>query len=366
MSKQASQSEYALHTAQSATVAAPALEYRVPMPQQPHRIGLIGCGGISAAHLEAYKALGLDVVWLCDRTLEKAVTRRAEFFPNAQTTTRVEDVLESDVDVVDITTHPLERVALLEAAIHAKKHVLSQKPFVLDLAVGERLCDFADEHHVVLAVNQNGRFAPHLAYMRQAVIDGLIGTVQSVHISIHWDHTWTAGTPFEEVEDLILLDFGVHWFDFVASVVGSRAKTVCASRAKAANQSIKTDMLAQVLIELEDGQASLIFDAHQKFLPRDTTYIGGTHGSLISDGANLGEQTLRLETAHGLSYPVLGGKWFNDAFGAAMCELLCAVEQNRQPLHNARDNLKSLELVFAAIQSSKMGKSYQVGEVRRI
>ena len=38
-----------------------------------------------------------------------------------------------DVEVVDIATHPAVRPPLMEAALKAGKHVLSQKPFVTDL-----------------------------------------------------------------------------------------------------------------------------------------------------------------------------------------------------------------------------------------
>jgi hypothetical protein len=35
-----------------------------------------------------------------------------------------------------------------------------------------------------------------------------------------------------------------------------------------------------------------------------------------------------------------------------MSELLCAIEENREPYHSARDNLQSLELCFAALTSA--------------
>ena len=82
----------------------------------------------------------------------------------------------------------------VEAALKAGKHELSQKPFVLDLAEGNRLVNLARNNGVKLAVNQNGRWAPHLSWMREAVRAGLIGDVQSVHIAVHWSHGWIAGT----------------------------------------------------------------------------------------------------------------------------------------------------------------------------
>ena len=113
-------------------------------------IGLIGCGGISESHLGAYKRLGLPVRALCNRTLSKAHERAAEFFPEAHVCCDHRELLAlPEVEVVDITTHPPERIDLIADALRAGKHVLSQKPFVLDLREGERLIALAEEqgHH---------------------------------------------------------------------------------------------------------------------------------------------------------------------------------------------------------------------------
>ena len=221
---------YALVTQKATEVAAPRLPYR-PRDPTAYRpgIGLIGAGGITSFHLDAYKKAGYRVLAISNPTLSKAAERRDAFFPNAAISTDYEAVLTCPgVEVVDIATHPAPRVALIEAAIDAGKHVLSQKPFVLDLDVGERLCDQAARRGVKLAVNQNGRWAPHLAYMREAVKAGQIGEVIGVHVAIHWDHTWTQGTAFEQMDDLIFYDFAIHWFDFIASLIGRRATNVYA------------------------------------------------------------------------------------------------------------------------------------------
>jgi hypothetical protein len=46
-----------------------------------------------------------------------------------------------------------------------------------------------------------------------------------------------------------------------------------------------------------------------------------------------------------------------------MAELLCAIEEGRAPTTNARDNLDSLALCFAAIASAESGRSVAPGEV---
>ncbi|MEM9107727.1 MAG: Gfo/Idh/MocA family oxidoreductase [Pseudomonadota bacterium] len=339
-------------------MAAPEIDYLPPHPQSySPRIGMIGTGGISNSHLDAYRAAGWDVVALWNRSRSKAEEKAAEFYPDARIENDFQDLLDDgEIDVVDITLPTEVRAPVIEAALKAGKHVLSQKPFVADLATGKALVELADAQGLKLAVNQNGRWSPHMAWMREACRTGLIGDVQSVHTSIHWNHGWTAGTPFDEIEDLILYDFGIHWFDFVSSIVGDRAQSVFATSSHAQGQANKVPLLAQATIGLEEGQASLVFDGSTKHGPMDMTFISGTGGSIASQGPDLGQQTITLTTPSGYAQPKLQGMWFNDGFRGAMGELLCAIGEDRAPEHSARNNLKSLALTFAALESQRSGQ----------
>ena len=67
-----SASDYALTAKAEAEVAAPDLPYR-PMPKDRSVvIALIGAGGISGAHLEAYARYGFNVIAIASRNLECA------------------------------------------------------------------------------------------------------------------------------------------------------------------------------------------------------------------------------------------------------------------------------------------------------
>jgi predicted dehydrogenase len=324
-------------------------------------IGVIGTGGISASHLDAYRTANWNVTALWNRTAAKARAKAEEYCPNAEVALDWRDIVSDPaIQVVDITLHPAQRVEIIEAAIQAGKHVLSQKPFVNDLETGRRLVDMAQSHGVKLAVNQNARWAPHFAYIREAVRAGLIGELTTCHCAIHWDHGWTAGTPFDEIDDLVLYDFGVHWFDFVSSLFGERVRSVFASASHARGQANKVPLLAQALIEMDGGQASLSFDAATATGARDATVVCGTAGIMTSDGPDLGSQQVRLQTVAGLATPKLEGAWFNDGFRGAMGELLCAIEDDREPLNSARENLRSLGLTFAAVKSRRTGEKVDV------
>ncbi|MBN8708096.1 MAG: Gfo/Idh/MocA family oxidoreductase [Verrucomicrobia bacterium] len=350
-------------------IEAPRLDYVPREPRKYHpKIGLIGCGGITFWHLKAYRRAGYDVVALCDINPVLAEKRRAEFYPKAEVHTDYREILHrKDIAVVDIATHPAVRPPIIDEAIKAGKHVLSQKPFVLNLDEGERLVKLADKHGVRLAVNQNGRWAPHFSYIRQAIAKGVLGEIMSAHLSVHWNHDWLAGTPFDDVHHALLYDFAIHWFDIARIFLGEKQpRQVFACLASAPGQKSKPPLLGEVLIQYDGGQASLAFDAFTKFGPLDRTYLAGTKGSITSTGPSLTKQKVTLYTKKGYGSPKLRGSWFPDGFHGAMAELLLAIEENREPAHSARDNLMSLAICFAAVASADAGLPMTPGRIRRM
>jgi predicted dehydrogenase len=347
---------------------APELPYR-PIEPKSYRpsIALIGCGWVTEYHLKAYKHAGYNIVAFCDCNQARALDRQKQFYPDAAIYTDHEQLLKrDDIEVVDLATHPAERVQLIEAALRAGKHVLSQKPFVLDLDTGERLVDLADKVGRKLAVNQNGRWAPHFSYLRQLVAKGFLGEMMAANLTVSWDHNWTAGTPFDNIRHLVLYDFAIHWFDIVTQFLpGKTATKIYASMRHAPGQKSKPALLAQVMIELEGAQASLVFDGSTPIGAYDTTYLAGTKGAAFSQGPSLNEQRITVTTGDGEATPTLTGTWFLDGFHGTMAELLCAIEEDRQPNNNARDNLNSLALCFAAIASAETGLPQIPGTVRK-
>ncbi len=362
-------SGYGLSSTESAVeAAAPDLAWRPPVPRAYRpKIGLIGCGGIAEYHLRACQALGLEVVALCDLDRARAERRREEFYPGATVTTDYAAVLaRDDIELVDVALHPVERVAVIEAALRARKHVLSQKPFVLDLDVGERLADLADAQGVRLAVNQNGRWAPHFAYLAAAVQAGLVGRVATVDCTLQWDHTWTAGTAFDAIRHLVLFDFGIHWFDLAANLMrGRRPDRVWAAVRNTGRQRMRPPILAHVAVDYADAQVRLAFNGHVQHGQEDRTVVCGEAGTLRSAGPGLSEQTVWVHTAAGRAQAPLTGTWFTHGFQGAMGELLVAIEEGREPLHGARGNLDTLALCFAALHSADAGAPVVPGTIRR-
>lgn len=337
-------------------IPAPNLPYRPSRPRRYRpKIGLIGCGGITTVHLQAYRTDGYAVVALADRVLASAEKRRDEFYPEAEVYDDYRVLLaRPDIDVVDVATHPEIRPTIVADALRAGKHVLSQKPLALDLATARRLVVLARRQRRLLAVNQNGRWSPYFAYLRSAVSGGLLGEIQTADFVLNWDHTWTRGTAFEEMRHLILLDFGLHWFDIVACVFeGRKARRITAHVTRSPGQLLKPPMLAHCAIEFDQGLATLSFNGYSPFGARETFNVCGTAGTLRGEGAGVIQvDHLDLFTSRGHARPQLEGVWMPDGFRGTMGELLCAIEEQREPANSAANNLQTLALCFASLKSA--------------
>jgi predicted dehydrogenase len=350
-------------------IPAPVLPYQPPRPKKYNPpIAVIGCGGIATnGHLPAYKEMGLNVVAVCDLIKDRAENARKTFFPDAQVYTDYKELLKrDDIEVVDLATHPQDREYLIPAAIKARKHVLSQKPFALDLDKGYKFADLADKMGVKIAVNQNGRWSPHWSWTRHAVQKGLIGEVGSVHLECYWNHEWIATTPFNRVHHIILYDYAIHWYDAVSTFMkGRTAKRVFATLNPAKDQVSKPPLIGQALIEFDTGAASLTFNGKNHFNGTDEGYIIGSKGTIHYAGAGLEGQTVTMTTKAGRATPKLEGRWFRQGFMGSMGELLRAIEKNDTPGNNVPENLAGLAMCFAGVVSAESGKPEIVGKVRK-
>ncbi len=150
------------------------------------RMALIGCGGMSKAHVEGLQQLhtaGLsevEVVATCD-LMEKAARRRAcELAAFQANTPRVYTDLgkmleKENIDAVDICTEHRSHHIVALPCIQAGKHVIVEKPLAITMRACRKMIDSAHDRDVVLAVAENYRRSPENRAIHWAVETGRIG-----------------------------------------------------------------------------------------------------------------------------------------------------------------------------------------------
>jgi predicted dehydrogenase len=336
-----------------------------PPPEVRERFGIaaVGCGGIMrGAHLPAYRNFGYRVVAACD-VVEEQARRAAADFGIAFWTTRLEEVLERpDIHVVDLAVHAAQRVPLVEQIAQAGKHVLSQKPFALNFADAQRMVDVCREAGVTLMVNQQARWAPAHRALRVLLDRGVLGHLNSV-LHVNRSFQDLPGRWFVTLEHFNIVDHGVHYIDLSRYFTGRTPRRVKATTAMVPGQTAVSPMIYSILCEYEPEaqvMATLHFNniVQTRAMHRYEWFLDGTEGSASASQTELVVST-RQNPARRHVF-ALQGSWFPDAFGGSMGEMLRSLDEGREPATSGRDNLDTVRIAYAAVESSVTGQTVEL------
>ena len=339
-------------------------------PEDPTRrsgVAVLGCGTIAqSAHLPAYEKYGVGVTGVWSRTPETTASVLERFPSVGRVYATAEDLLgDPEVRYVDIATGPEGRLAWIEAAIAAGKHVLAQKPLTLsaeDLEALPAVLAGADAVGVRVAVNHNGRWAPPWRAATLLIRDGAVGPVVGVTHLHDKALPPLAGTPFDDVEHMLLTDYLLHWVDISRTWLldggAGRISRVQATDSRVPGQpreavnpwsaTVHLDATSGATASLRITGSNVATDPGCPFWVHGTT--GTLRGSVLLDSDRLEVDDGTARTAVPLT-----GAWFVDGFAAAMGELMCAVDEDRQPENSAADAAESMRLVLSARESAERG-----------
>ncbi|MFA9431796.1 Gfo/Idh/MocA family protein [Egicoccus sp. AB-alg2] len=208
-------------------------------------IAMIGYAFMGRVHSQAWRSVNrffdlpaeVDKTVLCGRS-EVALKEAAATLGWAETATDWRALLErDDIDVIDICTPGSSHAEIAVAALEAGKHVLCEKPLANTLAEAEAMTAAADAARgrgVRSMVGFNYRRVPALAFARQLIADGRLGTIR--HVRAHYLQDWIVDPDFPLVWRLrkevagsgALGDIGAHIADLAQYLVDDHITEVTA------------------------------------------------------------------------------------------------------------------------------------------
>ena len=343
---------------------------RFPKDYNPG-IGIIGCGGIvKSAHLPAYNKNNLNVLGIYDISAEATAGVREKFGVKQVYGDLDEMLANPEIQIIDIATHPAQRIELIRRALEAGKHVLAQKPLALDLYEARDVVQEAAKRGLKLAVNQNGRWSPPWRIATLLIQSGAIGEVSAVTHSFEMRFDFIPGTVFDDINHYAIYDYSVHWIDITRCWLENKPiKCVRARDYRTPDQSpkAKANWGHWVETEYKDGSSGMLRGAACTY--SGAPHVGhpfvihGTEGTIR--GNVLGsDDYVRIETKSGIFNYQLQGSWFPDGFAGTMGELMCSIAEDREPYNSARHNLLSLQITLTAcVSADREGAAIPIQEV---
>ncbi len=339
------------------------------------RVGIIGCGVISATHIESYQQIeDVEVRWVCDLK-EDRTEKRAEQYDIPNTTTDYREVLADDqVDLISVCTDHFSHAEITQAAFEAGKHVICEKAL---MSTGDGLDAMLTAHAAKPELKFSGifqhRFEGVNRLLRQMVDDGQFGEVLTATVQVHclrpdsyYDDDWH-GTIAKEGGS-VLINQAIHFVDALAWIMGG-VKSLCAVKDNLAHKDvIETEDTLTAALRFYNGALGTIEVTSASHINWEFTLaIHGTEGSIelrnnkplkvrfADDQAEKRVQQL-LETARDPEGVEGARSHYGTAHTAQIADFIEALRNNRDPFVTGEMAAHANRIVLACYQSAEQGK----------
>jgi predicted dehydrogenase len=328
------------------------------------RLGLIGCGAISTAHLRGYKELGnlFNVVALCDIDAGMAYSRRAELGTGQVFTDYHELLAAGIVDAVDLCLpHYLHAVVTIDC-FQAGVHVLVEKPIATTLAEADHMVEVALGADKILMVGHNERYDPQYQEIKRLVDKGLLGEIFCARADHNYDVRIANGHWLKTKHQAgggVLIGSGSHRIDLLRWLVGEVIEVFCVQVTQ--SERLEGEVCALVTLRFENGAVGeLACNWAVRCSPwYELMWLYGTKGNIH----NALEGELHLES---LCAAEIGGgyrrielpKLFS--FTEELRHFYTCIREGVQPLTSGREARQTLAVILAAYQSAEQNRPVRV------
>lgn len=251
------------------------------------KIGIIGCGNISAIYLKSDKVFhNIEIVGCADLDPERAKARAEEYGIKAYTVRELLD--DPTIEIVVNLTIPAAHAEVSAAAIEAGKAAYSEKPFALDRSDGEELLKLAAARGQRVGCAPDTFLGGGLQTCRQLIDDGAIGTpVAATAFMMSRGHEHWHPNPefYYQPGGGPMFDMGPYYLTALVSILGPVRRVTGITRASFAERLISSQPKAgqTITVEVPTHVAGLL------------EFASGAVGTIITTFDVKGSQLPRME-----------------------------------------------------------------------
>jgi D-apiose dehydrogenase len=232
----------------------------------PLKIAVIGAGFFSQFHLDGWRGIpAAQVTVLCD-TDNNRLRALGERYQIPHLTTRISDVAQHGVDIIDVVTPPASHVELVEQLLPLKKIIICQKPFTPSTAEAERLTQRAESAGVPLVIHENFRFAPWFREIKRLIDADFFGTLHTVSFRLRpgdgqGPQAYLDRQPyFQKMPKFLVRETAIHFVDTFRFLCGE-VRSVTA-KLRRANPVIAGEDAGYLFFDFCNGATGL-FDGNR-------------------------------------------------------------------------------------------------------
>ncbi len=232
------------------------------------RIGVVGCGYWGPNHIRNFSALrveGAEMVMAADFDAGRRA-RISELYPSVEVVDNGHHIIDNpDIDAVVIATPPSTHHALALRALNNGKHVLVEKPYVLDVSQAHELSAAAEAADLTLAVGHIFEYSAAVNAIREVIASGELGNVlyvRSLRVNL--------GLFQKDIN--VMWDLAPHDVSILRYVLGRTPTAVHAVGKAQVNPGVED--VVNLTLEFGDLMATVIVSWLDPRKTREMTFVG--------------------------------------------------------------------------------------------
>ncbi|RVC65779.1 Gfo/Idh/MocA family oxidoreductase [Mesorhizobium sp. M00.F.Ca.ET.038.03.1.1] len=332
------------------------------------KVVLVGCGAMSRQWLDAARQIdGLAIAGFVDLDAERAQARAREYdLSNAVIGTSLDAVLdETKPDAVfDVVVPAARREVALSAFAH-HCHLLTEKPLADSPENALAIIAAARRAGRLHAVVQNRRYVANVRRIRRFLDSGAIGKPTSIHadffIAPHF------GGFREEMDHVLLLDMAIHTFDAARYMVAGEPASVYCQEWEPASSWYRQGSSASAVFDLGGGKVFTYagswcadgfrtsWEGSWRVVAERGSLLWDGHDGLKAEVVASGRDGI-IDKTYSIEVPALDPADRVGGHLGIIQDFMRAIETGTEPETRGTDNIKSLAMVFGAIESAESGR----------
>ena len=325
---------------------------------------------MAGAWLNAAKEVGgVDLVGFVDIREEAARKRSQDAgVTDAVVGTDLATVLkQTKPDAVFDCTVPEAHVKVTLTALEHGCHVLGEKPLADSMEHARQMVAAAQRTGKVYAVIQNRRYIPSIRRVRRVIESGAIGDLTTLNCDFFLGPHF--GGFREQMQHVLLLDMAIHTFDAARFIAGADAVAVYCREWNPPGSWFSHGASAVAIFEMSNG---VVYTYRGSWCAQGVSTswecdwrLLGSRGSAVWDGAEkfrAQQSTGEVEWVDKMRDVEWTPQADDKSGGHAglIREFVECVRTGQTPETVCTDNIKSLAMVFGAIESAESGKRVEI------
>jgi UDP-N-acetyl-2-amino-2-deoxyglucuronate dehydrogenase len=337
-------------------------------------VAIIGSGGISEGHGDSFSKLGdkVKIMAFTDVDISRAKLRVDQFDAPIATTDYASLLQRDDIHIISICSPPFLHFQTIKHSLQAGKHVLCEKPVVMNLAELDEIEGLMQKTGLCFGGAFQWRFGTGVQQVKDLYDNGMFGKIIYATNNLFWHRTqdyfdvdWRHSR--DKAGGGIIFNLACHGLDALIWILGDIAAV--SAEMDSLKYDIEIEDTGSVILRFENGALGAVnatVNAHQQ---RSHLEIIGTKLEAISsdDPYGVAYEPWQFRSVD-LNYEKQVQEFLAEKeykFEPAghrklVKDFVDAVREKRQPTVDTKEIRRSLQVLTAIYKSNRTGKRVEL------